>query len=495
MTAEPDTSVEPLNPNSDSLQEEGLSTQDNEWQEVNEVDSYLDFLSTFVSSKPAVHLLVIAFFMAMGVGSTVGVVPALMADRYARLHHGYTGEENCFSYPENKPDACVEGANDSQEAAAMTTLATNIFTLFCNSVIGSMSDTYGRRLVLVFSVILSTISPAILVLMQVMPDMDPLWFYSGNCIVGIVNYVSICFTILSDVIPKRYRTPGFGFFLGSFFLSFSLSPSMTMFLTHWQVSIFSFVVTTLGFLYALCFLPETLPNHVAVHNQLIRSGESTRTIILRPIRDLSILNQNMAIRLLAVGSFLSGMVYSTDTTLCLYYLENHLHINDSDLSKMFLLMGVVGIVIQAFLLKLLISLLGEKGLLVTSFVSGTFHNLFYGIAKTKTLIYVALSLSQLTKTNFPILSSLASAHASEYQQGSVQGALFALSAFANAIGPVCLQLVYNAAPGGTMFVVAAGLYLIGTLVVSWLPSKEPTASDDPTELQEPLLTYDSFDCH
>ena len=209
-------------------------------------------------------------------------------------------------------------------------------------------------------------------------------------------------------------------------------------------------------------------------------------MIIRPLQGLKILNQNMAIRLVAVGAFISGMVYSTDATLCLYYFENHLHVNDSDLARMFLVMGFVGIVIQAFLLKFLLQILGEKGLLVTSFISGTIHNLIYGLAQTKFLIYVALSLSQLTKTNFPILSSLASAHATDYQQGSIQGALFALSALANAIGPMCLQLFSS---NGHMFVVASGLYLIGTLVVSFLPDKK-RQDEDNGDLEEPLLTLE-----
>lgn len=456
-------------------------------------DSYFNFLSTYFRSMPAVHLLPVALFMAMGVGSTVGVVPALMADRYARLHYGYDGEEMCLSYTNNKPEACQKGASAAQEAAAMMTLVTNILALFCNSVIGSFSDAYGRRLVLVFSTFLSTISPVVLVVMQVLPAMDPFWYYAASCAVGPVNYVSISFTILSDVIPAHYRTPGFGLFIGTYFLGFSGSPSVARWLSCWQVSIFSSVVVILGFMYTVCFLPETLPNHIALHNQSIRARQTTRTLILRPIKELSILNQNMAIRLVAIGTFLSGMVYSTDVTLCVYYFENQMHINVSDLSKMFLLMGVVGIVIQAFLLKFLITLLGEKGLLVTSFISGTFHNLFYGIAQTKYLIFVALCLSQLTKTNFPILSSLASTHATEYQQGSIQGALFALSALANAIGPIILQLVYKATADGTMFVAASALYLIGTMVVAFIPSEKRQETIEPTttdfdQMEEPLLS-------
>jgi MFS family permease len=111
---------------------------------------------------------------------------------------------------------------------------------------------------------------------------------------------------------------------------------------------------------------------------------------------------------------------------------------------------------------------------------------------------VALCLSQLTKTNFPILSSLASTHATEYQQGSIQGALFALSALANAIGPIVLQLVYKATADGTMFVAASGLYLIGTLVVAFIPSEKGQVTRERRDfnpLDEPLLAFADEGAH
>jgi len=471
-----------------------------------EDDSYLDFLKTFFQSKAAIHILVIAFFLSTGIGCTVGVVPDIMTDRYARLNHGYINsgvDDDCGSFDRaNKPDACQRGADEAQQAAAISTLATNVLTLLCNSVIGSISDVHGRRNVLILSMFLSTLSPAVLVLMQVAPGVNPFWFYAANSAVGVVNYVSVSFAALSDVIPERYRAPGFGVFMGTFYMSFSFSPSIALFVTHGQLSVFAFAMVILGFVYTMCFLPETLSRHVAYRNQSVRQDDQDNilAVVLRPIRELSILNRNMTLRIVAVGSFLSGVVYSSDATLCLYYIEDQLNVRDSDLASMFLVMGFVGVAIQAFLLKFLITLLGEKGLLITSFISGTIHNLFYGIAKTKFLIYVALSLSQLTKTNFPILSSLASVNANEYEQGRIQGALFALSALANAIGPVTLQYVYNCTKDtnpGLMFVVAALLYLLGTICVSFLPSKkqDEVASidgDNSNELETPLLDSDEL---
>ena len=89
------------------------------------------------------------------------------------------------------------------------------------------------------------------------------------------------------------------------------------------------------------------------------------------------------------------------------------------------------------------------------------------------MVYAGLCLAQLTNTNGPLLSSLASRNVDEGEQGRIQGALFALSALAEAIGPLCMNFVYqnwNFFGPGTMFVVAAIFYAFGTISIVCIPS-------------------------
>jgi Na+/melibiose symporter-like transporter len=125
--------------------------------------------------------------------------------------------------------------------------------------------------------------------------------------------------------------------------------------------------------------------------------------------------------LITLGSFLSAAVYETDKSLVLFYIEEHLNVDDADIAQMFFFMGILGVLMQALGLQPLINLMGERGLLVVSFLSGTLHNFLYGAAKNKTVITVAISLSQLTKLNYPILSSMASQGVCTDEQGQVQG--------------------------------------------------------------------------
>lgn len=125
----------------------------------------------------------------------------------------------------------------------------------------------------------------------------------------------------------------------------------------------------------------------------------------------------------------------------------------------------------------------------------------YALTRRKSSLYAALVVSQFTKLSFPTLSSLASKHACEHEKGRVLGALFATNAIASALGPLAMESVYNRTKDalfpGFMFVFAATLYLLGSLVAMMLPfvsRSHRVTFTGPTrsELTDPLLMTESI---
>ena len=109
------------------------------------------FLVQFASQKGPRAIILLIVFLAMGLGSTVGVVPAVMTDRYARLHHGYDSDIDCADYNmTDKPQECLDGSADAQMASATGNLVSNVLTFITSSLMGSLSDEHGRRGVFVF---------------------------------------------------------------------------------------------------------------------------------------------------------------------------------------------------------------------------------------------------------------------------------------------------------------------------------------------------------
>jgi len=139
----------------------------------------------------------------------------------------------------------------------------------------------------------------------------------------------------------------------------------------------------------------------------------------------------------------------------------------------------VGIILQGFALQPLVRAVGEKGLLVLSFVTGILYNILYKVSKSKKMVYVSLILSQITGLNSSIVSSVASKTVPANQQGRVQGALCALNSIGYAVGSLSVQFVYQETKDiswlgpSFMFVFTASLYAVGTVLVTLIPAKMP----------------------
>lgn len=104
------------------------------------------FIVQFAKSKGPPQITFIMMLIAIGLGCTIGVVPAVMVDRFARLQHGYSLETPCSAWSvEEKPAECFAGSADAQAAVASSNFISNILTFLTSSMIGSLSDAYGRK--------------------------------------------------------------------------------------------------------------------------------------------------------------------------------------------------------------------------------------------------------------------------------------------------------------------------------------------------------------
>ena len=66
------------------------------------------FLVEFSTSKGPPQIVAIVLLVALGAGATIGIGPAIMTDRFARLNHGYHGEDcSDFVNFEDKPEEMV----------------------------------------------------------------------------------------------------------------------------------------------------------------------------------------------------------------------------------------------------------------------------------------------------------------------------------------------------------------------------------------------------
>jgi DHA1 family tetracycline resistance protein-like MFS transporter len=452
----------------------------------------------------------VLMLIALGLGSTIGVVPSVMSDRFARLDHSYDGNDDCSSFPTGttKPEECLEGFGDAQSAVSFSNLVSNIFTFLFSSLLGSLSDEHGRKPFLMAGLFLSMLPPFFLLLIQLFPLLSPWYYYTSSALTGCVNWTAIAISSLSDVLPQQYRAPGIGLLLAGFMLGFSLSPLLTLLFNNIQLSAVSFTTVIVGFVLTIFYVPETLPPHVAEETKRLHrlareaeeeeqsmNGNTTASFsklysalctnfLLKPFYGMAILNRNTFFRLISLLAFFTGMVSSGDQVLLIYYLEETLGFTTKDVSKMFLILGLVGLFAQSCLLKPLTQLVGEKYVVAFAFLCGAVDNAMYGLARNKTTIFCALGIAGITGIAFPTISAIKANNVHETEQGRIQGALYSLQALASGLGPVSLKFVYNHTKNtrfgaGSMFLFASCLYLTAVgIALSLSSDKANSASAD-----------------
>ena len=291
----------------------------------------------FTKSGPPQMLMVI-ILMACGYGCVVSVVPTVMKDRYARLNHGWEGEDCSEFDSDNEPDACDKGGDDAQNAAALASLLNNSLSFVFCPLFGALSDASGRRTLMLVGLAISCLPTMTLVAFQEVDDMNPLWFYGAISITGVISWFAILVAGISDVIEPRWRTAAYGVTSVGWGIGFSISPSFAVTLSNQAASVASLSLLCSGFLYAYFFIPETLSKEIADKNAEERKrredlSESTmKRTIYRPFRDMTILNRNSLFRTMAIVNCLSSMAFSAEFTLLVYYVDDELDFSDGEVA-------------------------------------------------------------------------------------------------------------------------------------------------------------------
>jgi MFS transporter, DHA1 family, tetracycline resistance protein len=95
-------------------------------------------------------------------------------------------------------------------------------------------------------------------------------------------------------------------------------------------------------------------------------------------------------------------------TLLVYYVEERLNFNDKDIATMFLILGLLGVFVQGFLLKVLNDWCGERKVVLLAFLLGVVHNLIYAIAESKAVMFAGIAVGAFVGMSFPTISAIKS---------------------------------------------------------------------------------------
>ena len=315
----------------------------------------------------------------------------------------------------------------------------SVMQLIFAPVLGRLSDKYGRRPVLLISLIGTSLGFLIL------GFATTLWMlFLGRIIDGISGgNISTAQAYIADVTTKENRAKGMGLIGAAFGLGFVFGPAIGGVLSRWGINVPFLFAGTLAFANAILLyfvLPETVTqDHPARISAA--SGRGWRQLIESLKRP--------RLGFVLTIYFLSIVAFSIMTAVFSLFMMFRLGYDAFHNGWVFAYVGVISAIIQGGLIGKLVKRFGEPALVIIGsllFSASLFATPFIGPAVGLMGILLTGAVSSIGNAlNAPSLSSLASKSAGAGEQGGVLGAMQSVASLARAVGPsLAAFLIYSA---------------------------------------------------
>ena len=339
-------------------------------------------------------------------------------------------------------------------------------------VIGSLSDRYGRRPVILLSVAGMAIDWA---LMALAPS---LWWLAVARMIGGVTSSSFTtvYAYMADITEPEHRARAYGLIGAAFSGGFMLGPVIGGLLGEVSPRLPFWVaagMSALAFLYGWLILPESLKPE----NRMAFSWRRAN-----PFGALQLLRSHHDLMGLATVNFLLFFAHHVFSAVYVLYAGQRYGWTPIQVGLCLALAGVLDMTVQGLMTGPVAKRLGDRNTMILGLVGGAVGILTMGLAPTSLLFVLTLFPNALWGLAMPTLQSLMTARVSEYEQGQLQGANNCLSSIAGVASPLFFGWIYSLSVGtdapipyiGAAFVIAAGV-LLSAAVIGWTSRSPPAA--------------------
>jgi DHA1 family tetracycline resistance protein-like MFS transporter len=352
--------------------------------------------------KPALGFIFVTLFLdILGVGLIIPILPRLIEQ--------------------------LSGGNVSAASSAYGWLAAlySLMQFVFAPVLGSLSDRFGRRAVILPSLLGSGLDYLLLAFAPTLP-----WFFLGRIIAGITGAnITAASAYIADVSPPEKRAANFGLIGAAFGLGFIAGPALGGLLGNVGLRIPFLVaagLTLLNWLYGVFVLPESLPREQR------RAFAWSRA---NPVGSMVALQRFPVVFGLAATFFLLNLAQQAVHSTWVLYTGYRYHWTSGQVGVSIAIVGLMAALVQGGLARRIIPALGERRAIVIGLTNGTVVMLAYGLATQGWMIYLILVVGSFGSIAGPAIQGLISRGVPPNEQGAVQGALSSIGSVAGIIGP------------------------------------------------------------
>jgi DHA1 family tetracycline resistance protein-like MFS transporter len=308
----------------------------------------------------------------------------------------------------------------------------------CSPIIGSLSDKYGRRPVILISCAGLALD---YVLMALAPNLW--WLAAGRIVAGITSSsFTTVFAYMADITAPEKRARAYGLIGAAFSGGFVLGPVLGGFLGELGPRMpfwFAAVLSGVAFIYGLFVLPESL----APDKRMAFSWKRAN-----PVGALILLKRHAELTGLAVVNFLLYFAHHVFSAVFVLYAALRYDWGPVQVGLLLALVGVLDMIVQGLLTGPATARLGERRTLVLGLVGGTVGIALMGWAPTGWAFIAAMLPNALWGLAMPTIQALMTRRVGEDEQGQLQGANNSVGAIAGVLSPLFFGWIYTHSTGG-----------------------------------------------
>jgi MFS transporter, DHA1 family, tetracycline resistance protein len=360
------------------------------------------------------------------------------------------------------PDLMEQVTHGSLSQAAMwggVLAASFAFMQFlCGPILGNLSDHFGRRPVLLVSLLVMVADYAV---MAVAPSV---WLLLITRIVaGITSAtLSIANAYIADISAPADRAKNFGYIGAAFGIGFVAGPMIGGLMAGIDIRAPFWIAAALAavnFGFGLFVLPESL----AAGNR--RAFTLARA---NPLASFAAIRRLPGLKLLIWVNFLYALTFNVWPAVWSYYAKAAFGWNAQWIGGALAGFGITMVIVQVFAVAPMIRRFGERRTAAFGMVFEVISYLFYAVANSGFWALVFTPIASIGGVTAPAIQAIMSQATPEDQQGELQGINASVTALASILAPLVMTWIFSyfTSDAAPIYLPGAPFLLSATIMVA-----------------------------
>ncbi|HEY6502656.1 MAG TPA: TCR/Tet family MFS transporter [Chitinophagaceae bacterium] len=365
------------------------------------------------------------------------------------------------------------GISEATKYSGWLTFAYAIPQFLFAPVIGNLSDRFGRRPVLLASLLGFAID---YVFLSLAPNI--IWLFAGRIIAGITGAsFTTAAAYIADISTAETRAKNFGMIGAAFGLGFIIGPALGGLLGELGPRvpfIAAAILAGLNFIYGYFVLPESLPPDKRRKFEWKRANPVGSFLMLKKYP--------------AIGGLISSLIlvyiaaHSVQSTWSFFNIEKF-HWSEGLIGASLAVVGILVAAVQGGLIRVLTPRIGNEKSIYWGLFLYSIGLFLFAFATQGWMMFAFLVPYCLGGIAGPALQAIISGHVPSTEQGELQGTMTSLMSVTMIVGPLLMSYVFSYFTSktgpvyfpGAAFLLGAILMLLSAIIAYFILKEEKKA--------------------